>query len=161
MTSFVFAATAIAASTAVNPKHPLLIDQTENAGVIVYFIRPDAGFRGVMGRAVSIRMDGEELLKLAKGEYTLVHMKPWTVDIVVKSSTVVMSGGMNAMIAVEESRPFTFAAGEMYYVFVSEAPRSFGGGSSFVPASMNREQAVEAAAGLAATGNAEAAPLTR
>lgn len=160
-TSLAFVAMAIAASSGVNANHPLLIDQAENAAATVYFIRPDAGFRGVMGRAVSVRIDGEELLKLAKGEYALVRLKPWTGEIVVNSSTVVMMGGMNTMKSVEESRPFSFAAGETYYVFVSEMVRVAGGGSSFVPTSMNREQAVEAAADLAATGIAAAAPLTQ
>ncbi len=148
-----------AASTKINKKHPLLSTETSDAAASVYFIRPSAGFRGVMGRRLSIRLDGEELLKLKKGQYTLVRLKPWEGQVVVKSSAVVMVGGGNSMIKVEEARHFAFVAGEYYYILMSERIRDMYQGSSFPPIPIPRERAVEITASLTPVGDAVEVPL--
>jgi len=150
-----------ASTTIVNTEHPLLTAEVSDAVASVYFIRPDAGFSGVMGKPVSIRVAGEELLKLAKGQYTLVRLKPGEGEGVVKSWTVAMRGGTNSMMKVEESRPFAFVAGKQYYVVVAEANRPPSEGNSFPPVPIARERALEVAAGLIPVGAAVDAPLAR
>jgi len=149
-----------ASTSSVNGKHPLLaVSDASAPRANVYFIRPNAGFRGVMGRPVSIRLAGDELLKLAKNEYTLVRLTPWAGDVVVKSWTVIMVGGKNSMTRAEESQHFSFEGGKEYFVLVSEVAGDFQKGSSFPPILIDRARALTVTAGLTPIGDAVEAPL--
>jgi len=147
-----------AASTVVNEDHPLLATEASGAVASVYFIRQKASFRGVMGAAVSIRMAQDELLKVAKGQYTLVRLKPWEGLVVVRSWSLV--GSRNTMTKVEEQRRFSFEAGKQYWVLVQANSRSAYEGDSFVPVSIDRERAAQLAADLTAVGAAVGTPLS-
>ncbi len=64
-------------TTAIKESHPLLANSSVGNIAKVYFIRPDPGFRGVMGNAFTISLGGQELLTIAKGEYVSSPVK-WT-----------------------------------------------------------------------------------
>ena len=146
-----------ASSTVVNKDSPQLAnDAAGDAVASVYFIRQKEGFYGITGTAVSIRLGKDELLKLAKEQYTLVRLKPWEGVMVVKSWAV--TGPNNSMTKVEDERPFAFAAGQQYYVALVPNRRGFEG-DSCLPVSINREQATQLAARLKAVGDAVKTPL--
>jgi len=90
-----------AGSTSVQHEHHLLQDEPSTAAV--YFLRPKEGFIGVMGNQITIDLDGEELMTLAVGEYTLLHLMPGTYDMTVTSTTVERPNNTMA----ETSRDFT------------------------------------------------------
>lgn len=138
--------------------HPALARSGESNVAKVYFLRPDIGYRGVRGNAFLITLDGKELLTLAKGEYTLVHLLPVSGVVTVESSTVI-SG--NVMTKVKESRPFSFEAGKSYYVAfrVNQHGDYRGGGSSYIPILITDAAAIEVANGLKPIGKAMQEPI--
>jgi hypothetical protein len=145
-----------ASSTVVSKDHPQLAAGASDAVASVYFIRQKDGFYGITGTAVSIRLGQEELLKLAKGQYTLVRLKPWEGLMVVKSWSV--AGPNNSMMKVEEQRRFAFAAGQQYYVALVPNRRGLEG-DSCLPVSIDREQASQLVMRLKAVGDAVEEPL--
>lgn len=140
-------------STATTESHPLLASSSNGESARVYFLRSDSGFQGVKGNAFKISLAGQQLLTLAKGEYTVVSLKPWSGNVTVESSTVVNQGGMNTQVAVKESQPFTFAASQTYYIGFRESPRGY------VPSSISEDDARKLASKLKPVGMAAASPL--
>jgi len=150
-------------TTAIVESHPALA-QTDGSNVAkVYFLRPDIGYRGVMGNAFSISLDSKELLTLAKEEYALLYLSPLSGTVTVESSTVISQDGMNAMTKVKESRPFSFDAGQTYYLAFSVNQRDWfsGGGVSYSPILISDGAASEAANGLKPVGKAIQDPITQ
>ena len=150
-------------TTAIVESHPAFAQPGETNAAKVYFLRPDIGYRGVMGNAFSISLDGKELLTLAKGEYALVYLRPISGTVTVKSSTVVNQGGMNVMTSVKESQSFSFEAGKKYYVAFRQNQHSWlsGGGVSYIPVLITDKSASETANGLKAVGKAAQEPITQ
>ncbi len=140
-------------STATMESHPLLANASNSDAAKVYFLRTDPGFQGVMGNAFKLSLAGQQLLTLAKGEYTLVYLKPWSGDVTVESSTVVNRGGMNTQVAVKESQSFTFADARTYYIGFRESPRGY------VPYNITEDDARNLASRLKPVGMAVATPL--
>lgn len=142
-------------TTQVVESHPALVASGDEPVARVFFLRPNIGYHGVMGNAFSIEIAGQPLLTLAKDEYTLVHVRAFSGDLTVRSSTVVNRAGMNTMTKVEETRPFVFEAGQTYYV--AFRPNSQGwlssGGTSYIPVLISSEEAKKIASGLKAVGN--------
>jgi len=74
---------------------------------------------GVRGKPIGIELDGEELLQLSVGHYTLLDLKPGIYDMVVTSWTV--EGPKNSM--AETSRKFVLdleKADSVYLLFTLE-----------------------------------------
>jgi hypothetical protein len=140
-------------TTATRESHPLLANASDSDAARIYFIRPDPGFDGVVGNAFKISMAGEELLSLAKGEYTLVYLKNYSGDVTVESTQVENRMGMNTQVTVEETRLFTFGAFRTYYITFEESPRGY------VPHSISEEAARTLSSELKPIGNAIASPL--
>ena len=140
-------------STATMESHPLLANASNDDSATVYFLRSDPGFQGVMGNAFKISLAGQQLLTLAKGEYTVVSLKPWSGNVTVESSTVVNQSGMNTQVAVKESQPFAFAASQTYYIGFKESPRGC------VPLSISEDDARKLASKLKPVGMAATSPL--
>lgn len=147
-------------STAIIKSHPLLTIPSIDKVVKVYFIRPDPGFRGVMGNAFTILLDEQELLTIAKGEYTLVYLKPYSGIVTVESTTVINRGGMNSQTTVKESLPFKFDEGKTYYITFNEHQRGMMQGTSHIPVSITRDAARNLASKLKPIGKAINAPLS-
>lgn len=145
--------------TAISKSHPLIAKKSNPEAALVYFMRTDPGFRGVMGNAFSIILNKKELLTLAKGEYTLVHLKPFSGGLTVRSDTVVSIGGRNTMTKVSETSPVNFSAGKLHYILFMENRRGPFRGSTFVPVKISRNRAVRIANQLKPIGNALRFPL--
>ncbi len=146
-------------STAIKESHPLLANSSVPNIAKVYFIRPDPGFRGVMGNAFTISLGGQELLTIAKGEYTLVYLKCYSGDVTVESSTVVNRGGMNTQVTVKESLPFKFDESKTYYITFKEYQKGMMQGTSYIPYNIVEDVAQNLASDLTPIGKAVAAPL--
>ena len=140
-------------TTATQDSHPLLSNSASDAVARVYFLRSDPGFRGVMGNAFKISLANQELLTIAKGEYTLVYLKPYAGEVSVESSTVVNQGGINTQMKVKESQPFAFDESETYYIAFKETPRGY------VPYTLSEDAARKLAIDLQPVGNAISEPL--
>ena len=148
-------------TTAVVESHPALAPPNETNPARVYFLRPDIGYPGVMGNAFSIAMEGREMLTLAKGEYTLVYIRPISGTLTVESTTVVNQSGRNVMTKAKESQSFSFEAGKTYHVAFRRNQQGWlnGGGSSYIPVLISGEEAKMAAVGLKPVGKAMQAPI--
>jgi len=159
--AFIFLVAAIngCGTTAIKESHPLLANSSVGNIAKVYFIRPDPGFRGVMGNAITISLGGQELLTIAKGEYTLVYLKYYSGDVTVESSTVVNRGGMNTQVTVKESLPFKFDESKTYYITFKEYQRGMMQGTSYIPFSITEDVARNLASKLNPIGKAIAASL--
>lgn len=148
-------------TTAVMESHPSLIQAGGSDSAKVYFLRPDIGYHGVMQNAFSISLGDKELLTLANGEYALVHLRSVAGLVTVESSTV-QSG---VQTRVKESRPFSFEAGQTYYVaFQANRPgvvgaMLFGGGTSYVPVLVTAAEARKAADQTKPIGRAVQDPI--
>jgi len=146
-------------TTAIKESHSLLANSSVDNIAKVYFIRPDPGFRGVMANAFTISLGGQELLTIAKGEYTLVYLKYYSGDVTVESSTVVNRGGKNTQVTVKESLPFKFDESKTYYITFREYQKGMMQGASYIPYSITEDAARNLASKLKPIGKAVAAPL--
>ena len=84
----------------------------------VYFLRPDVGYFGLEGNAVSISYDGQKLLTLAKGEYALVYLQPSSGNMTVESTAIRTEFGKTVVKTVKASEQFLFEAGKTYHIAV-------------------------------------------
>ena len=149
---------ACAGTTSIQTSHPLLATDATSEKSMVYFIRPDPGFRGVMDRPLTINLGGKELLSLSKGQYTLLPLTPGNADLKVHSHTVV--GTSNTMTPVSTTTQLTFPARETIYLVFEIIPQGGLSGSVFVPRRVSRERALEATHGLVPIGMAIKEPLS-
>lgn len=146
-----------AGTTSVQQSHPLFAPAGAADGAKVYFIRPDPGFRGVMDKPLTISLGGAEILALAKGQYTLLLLKPGTSQMKLDFHTVV--GPSNTMTPASTTFPLTVSPGRAEYLVFELVPRGLGAGSTFVPRQVPRDRAIEVARGLSAVGMAVREPL--
>lgn len=146
-----------AGTTSVQQSHPLIAPAGAADGAKVYFIRPDPGFRGVMDRPLAISLEGAEILALAKGQYTLLLLKPGTSQMKLDFHTVV--GPSNTMTPVSTTTPLTLSPGAAQYLVFDLVPRGLGAGSTFVPRQVPRDRALEVVRGLSPVGMAVREPL--
>jgi Ankyrin repeats (3 copies)/Ankyrin repeat len=84
----------------------------------VYFLRPDVGYFGLEANAVSISIDGEKLLTLAKGEYTLVYLQPITGKVTVEALVPRTASGKTVVTTVKASEQVKLEAGKSYHIAV-------------------------------------------
>ena len=115
-------------STKIEANHPALRESFDNNSVALYVLRPKESFNGVRGLPYAIKLDGEKLLTIAKGEYTLVYIKPFSGEITVcywsvtDRGTGYIIGGesKNTMERHEKTGKFTFEAQRTYYLSFEE-----------------------------------------
>jgi hypothetical protein len=146
-----------AGTTSVQENHPLIASAGAVDRAKVYFIRPDPGFRGVMDRPLAISFGGSEMLGLAKGQYTLVSLKPGSTEMKLEFHTVV--GPSNTMTFVSTRTQMTFSSGATQYLVFELVPRAPLAGSDFVPRQVSRERALEVVRGLSPVGVAVREPI--
>jgi hypothetical protein len=149
-------------TTAIQEDHPAIATASATDQTMVYFMRPDPGFRGVMDRPLTISVNGQELLSLAKGQYALLPLKSGGVEMKLDSYTV--AGRNNALTAVSNTAAVTLPAGSTLYLIFVLVPREpldlwAGSGSVFAPRSVSREIALEIARGLSPVGMATEEPI--
>ena len=139
-----------AGTTKVEQSNPLIGAASETTRV--YFIRPKSGFRGVADMALTISLDGKKLLKLSKGEYTLLSVASGTYEMKVASYTVVNG----AMTPASTKAPVTFTKGQTQYLTFD----MISGGYTYAPFTLSKERAVEAVRELTPVGMAVKEPIT-
>ncbi|HEY7639423.1 MAG TPA: hypothetical protein VH814_06835 [Steroidobacteraceae bacterium] len=145
-----------AGTTAVQQTHPLIAAEGAEK-TQVYFIRPDPGFLGMNDRPAHISLGGSALLDLAKGQYTVLSLRPGSAEMKIESYTV--AGPQNTITGVSTTRQLTLAAGTTQYLLFELVPQ--GGLSGYVVAArdVSREQALALSRGLNPIGAAIQAPL--
>ena len=141
-----------AGTTKVEPSHPLIGAAAESTRV--YFIRPKSGFRGVADMALTISLDGKKLLKLSKGQYTLLSLASGTYEMKVDSYTVMGNG---AMTSASTKVPVTFTKGQTQYLTFD----MISGGYTYAPSTLSKERAIEAVLQLTPVGMAVKEPITQ
>ena len=110
-----------------------------------------------MDKPLAISLGGTEILALAKGQYTVLLLRPGTPQMKLDFHTVV--GPPNTMIPVSTTFPLTLSPGGTYYLVFDLVSRGLGAGSTFIPRQVPRDRAIEGAKGLSAVGAAVREPL--
>ncbi len=147
---------ALAGCTSIDSRHSLIQKGSGNYAA-VYFIRPDTErYMGATDNRITIELNREELLKLVKSEYTLVHLKPGEVDLTIKSLTI--AGPFRQFKDMERTKRFDFRAGATYYISIEPVDGEFRG-TYFQPHLVGLAAAKEMSRFLRATGPARQAPL--
>ena len=146
-----------AGTTSVQENHPLIASEDAVEKARVYLIRPDPGFRGVADRPVTISLGGTEMLRLAKGQYTLLFLNPGYAEMKVDSLTVVAPS--NTISSASTTTQLTFAPGATQYLAFQLVYRGPFEGSVFVPREVSRDRALRLAGELAPIGMAVREPI--
>ena len=145
--------------TKVNTAHHLISREGENAFATVYFLRP--GTERPMGfadNALTVELDGRELLTIAKGEYTLIYMRP-RVRTTLTLENLTQKGRSWRTQKMDTSYEFAFAAGQTYFILLEPEDGEFRG-VRFMAKNVDLFHAKEAADKLRAVGVAKSAPIT-
>lgn len=142
--------------TYVEADHSLVQKGSGNYAAI-YFLRPQTErYMGATDNRVTIDVDKEQLLKLVKSEYTLVHLKPGKMNVTIKSLTI--AGPFREFKKMKRTRRFEFEAGETYYISVEPVDGEFRG-TYFLPHLVDLAAATEKSRFMRASGLAKKAPL--
>jgi hypothetical protein len=153
------------AGTQVERSHPLVSSDAESARV--YFIRPfTERYMGVADNTIRVEADRIELLRLAKGEYTLVHVRPGTAYLMARSMSawgptethLNVNTRAHKIKEMTHSQPFTFDAGQTYFVVFTPVDGEFRG-VYYDMATVDLERAKELSAHLRVAGDARSAPI--
>jgi hypothetical protein len=138
--------------TTVKDDNPLVRSDPAAVYARVYFIRPrPERFMGMADNRVTIAANQQTLLKLVRGEFTYVDLKPGDVNIAITNQTTY--GPSHTIKTMTRSRPFTFRAGQTYYIAVVPTDGEFRG-VRFVPRTVDVDEARKMARRARAVGNA-------
>ncbi len=110
----------------VNTQHPALAEQPGPNVASVYFIRPVPVFSHDFADApVTIEFQGEKLLKLAEGVYTLLYLKPAKGELKVYSNTLYTN--QKSSQRVWKERVYRFVGGRTYFIHIKQIDEEFRG----------------------------------
>lgn len=141
----------------VNGNHSLIQKDMSQSYATVYFIRPNTEHpMGFSDNAIAVDVDGEKLISLAKGEYTLVHLKPRKVDV--KLRDLAQLRGRWEVEEMSWRRQLDLSSGETYYVLAKPVNGEFRG-VRFMPTQLSLHEARQAAKDLRAVGAAKENPI--
>lgn len=139
-------------STSVNKKHLLIETNQDKPAANVYFIRPFTyRERGIADNPVKIELNRKTLIKLGKGEYTLIRLK--TSDATITTRSYSMFTNKLLPVEMKRSANMTFTEGETYYIHIRQVNEEFRG-VYYLPELVGPKTAKRLAAGLSATGAA-------
>lgn len=138
--------------------HQLLQEDRSRPHATVYFIRPKTEHSmGWSDNSLDIDIDGEKIINLAKGDYTLVYLKPRDVSITTRIPAQVR--GRWEVTEMEHSRPFSFKPGETYFIQFRMVDGEFRG-VHFVPEIKTKNEARELAEYLIPVAEARHYPIS-
>lgn len=147
------------AATRVVSQHPLLQPDDKAPHARVYIMRPGTErTMGVADNVVDIELDQQHLMKLAKGQYVLVDLKPGQVTMTVSSMT--SWGPYSRIKEMSRSRAFTFDEGGTYFIVISPVDGEFRG-VYFLPRPVDFITARELSNHLKAVGKAGDEPISQ
>ena len=133
-------------SSTISTKHPLVQGATGGTAATVYFLRPEIERRmGFPDNPVAIDLNQEQLVTLARGEYTVVKLVPREAVLTLRNLTE--AGPVWAVKQMERQYTFNFKPGETYYLMVKPVDGEFRG-VFFKPESVDPYVAKQAADGL-------------
>lgn len=142
----------------VDESHGLLQTNQASPRATVYFIRPkNEHVAGYADNVLDVELDGEDLMVLARAEYTLVYLKPRDVTITLRNRT--QFRGRWAVTEMARSQQFSFKAGETYFIQASMVDGEFRG-AHFVPEALSLFDAKNAALYLTPAGLAHEHPIS-
>lgn len=145
-------------SSRINYGHPLIKEGPASQLARVYFIRPRTErYMGPADNRITVEADRFHLMKIAKGEYTLLSLVPGDVWITVTNLT--LWGPDFAMKEMTHSRQFHFQPGETYYLVFDIVDGEFRG-AFFVPRLVDAPAARELSRHLRPVGMARSMPLS-
>ena len=154
----------LSACASVNPQHPDVVQEDQLKGkeaevANVYFIRPrPLKSKGVADEAVRIEFQGQELLKIDEGSYTLLHIKPSKGQLKVFSWTQFTN--KERPIEVWRAREYKFIEGKTYFVYIRQINEEFRG-VFYDPEPVGLDEAKKLLASTFARGAARKAPIDK
>lgn len=153
-----FAVALTACSTAKTVKNSYIDEDSEEQYVAkVYFIRTmPLKFKGVADSQIRVDINGEPLLKIDEGAYTMVKIKPTKATVTTHSRTKFTT--KFEPIKVSRSREYTFVAGKTYFINLDRVNEEFRG-IYYDPAPVTLEKAKILVKGLRAVGLALKEPV--
>lgn len=146
------------AGTRLDSGHPLIARSAEPAAK-VYFIRPFTDrYLGFADNTITVEADRTGLMRLVKGEYTLVSMKPGAVRLSVRNDT--NHGPEFLHKEMTRSKEFTFEAGQTYFLVLTPFDGEFRG-VHFEMETVDLPRARELSQHLRVAGPARSARISR
>lgn len=144
-------------STRVVGSHPLVEAAAGGTSATVYFLRPEPERRmGFADNPLTIELNQDRLLKLGRGEYTVVRLVPRASVFTLRNLTE--AGPHWSVKERERQYRFEFQPGQTYYIVISAVDGEFRG-IHFLAESVDAMKAREVAARLRPVGDARGAQL--
>ncbi len=137
--------------------HPLVQLNPSAPAANVYLLRPQP--ERVMGfpdNELDVELNQEKLLKLTKGQYTMVRLIPRDYTLTLKNLSE--AGTLWKVREMSRNYPFNFRAGENYFLVIRPFDGEFRG-VHFTAESVDIFAAKQIAQQLSAVGGASAAPI--
>lgn len=141
-------------STTIQKNHPALTHAKDSNSFKLYILRAKQGFNGVRDIPYTIEINDKKLLSIAKGEYTLLHLKPFVGEITVRFWDVTGRDGKNSMYKDSSSTNFSFETQNTYYLTFSVM------NSIIVPNFISQSEAYKISKRIKPIGNATLKPIT-
>ncbi len=128
-------------ATTINNEHPMIVTQPDVAAANVYFIRPMTyRERGIADNPVVIEVNGLELMKLGKGEYTLLRIRPEKVLLKTRNQTTFTN--KNEYIEMTRELRLELTSGQTYFIHIRQVNEEFRG-VYYVPTQVDLKAAKE------------------
>ncbi len=144
-------------TTRIDRGHSLIQSDASASYASVYFIRPNTEHpQGFADNPLAVSVNGERLMRLGKGEYTLVHLKARDISVTMKNQTQVR--GRWEVTEMEQTRNFNLEPGQTYYILAHSVDGEFRG-VTFVPESVALFDVKQIKAPLRAAGAAKSSPI--
>jgi hypothetical protein len=106
--------------------HPALKLTPDTAPAKVYFIRPTpAKYKGIADDQIRVDYQGQKLLNISEGTYTLLEISPGNGKITTRNKTFFTN--RKIPINVSRSRSFTFVSGGTYFIDLKRDNQEFRG----------------------------------
>lgn len=146
-------------TTKINVRHELIQHNTdaESEYAKVYFIRPGTEhMQGFPDNPLKIHLNGQKLLELGKGEYTLLYLKPQRSTVTLENLT--QTRGRWEVETMRRTRTFDFDAGQTYFLVTQPVDGEFRG-VHFMPELVSQVDAKIISQKLKAVGKAKRRPI--
>jgi hypothetical protein len=145
------------AATRVERGHSLIQHDLSESYANVYFIRPSTEHpQGFADNPLLVDVNGERLMRIGKGEYTMVRLKARDITVTMRDQTQVR--GRWEVTEMAQTRKFNLEAGQSYFILAKNVDGEFRG-VTFVPESISQFDARQISANLKAKGVAKEAVI--
>ncbi|MDZ4263618.1 MAG: hypothetical protein U1B30_14965 [Pseudomonadota bacterium] len=144
-------------TTRIDRGHSLIQSDAAESYANVYFIRPTTEHPlGFADNPLTVAVNGERLMRLGVGEYTLVQLKARDISVTMKNQTQVR--GRWEVTEMEQTRNFNLEPGQTYYILAKMVNGEFRG-VTFIPESITLFDVRQIKTSLRATGAAKKTPI--